>query len=125
MTCRTRSNASRRRQTRGPARRTTRSKCDLNTINNGGSVEIVIVVTVNNDQAGNTITNVASVVGSHRSEFGRTTTDSAMTDITPEAGLSITKSADPNPVSAGDDVTYTLTVQNEGPNDRHERGGRR
>jgi uncharacterized repeat protein (TIGR01451 family) len=35
------------------------------------------------------------------------------------ADLSIVKSADPNPVNAGDYLTYTLTITNAGPEDAH------
>ena len=44
-------------------------------------------------------------------------TASATKDWTaPSADLSLSKSASPNPVNAGTDITYTLTVHNTGPN---------
>ena len=43
--------------------------------------------------------------------------DEFTTPIAQSADLSITKAADPDPVEAGEDVTFTLTVTNNGPSD--------
>jgi hypothetical protein len=40
---------------------------------------------------------------------------SSHTDVSAAADLSITQSDDPDPVPAGGDVTYTLTVSNADP----------
>jgi uncharacterized repeat protein (TIGR01451 family) len=41
--------------------------------------------------------------------------DTVVTDVTASADLSITKTDSPDPVLAGDDLTYTITVTNGGP----------
>ncbi|MGW9629103.1 DUF7507 domain-containing protein [Agromyces sp. NPDC055520] len=41
--------------------------------------------------------------------------DTVVTDVTASADLSIVKTDSPDPVLAGDDLTYTLTVTNSGP----------
>ena len=41
--------------------------------------------------------------------------DTIVTDVTGSADLSITKSDSPDPVLAGDELTYTIDVTNSGP----------
>src|SRR6185295_13343758 len=40
---------------------------------------------------------------------------SAQTQVNPSANLSLTKTDSPDPVAAGQQLTYTLTAQNAGP----------
>ncbi|GAA5107345.1 hypothetical protein GCM10023339_05250 [Alloalcanivorax gelatiniphagus] len=67
--------------------------------------------------AGTTVTNSASLA--YRAEtIGRDysyTTADVSTPVADEADVSITKTASPEPVTAGDQVTYALTVRNNGP----------
>ena len=55
----------------------------------------------------------------------RTTRASADTTVNPAADLSLTKSDSPDPVLAGQLLTYTLTAHNAGPSDRDRRAGHR
>ena len=47
-------------------------------------------------------------------------TDSGTATITSQAVLAVTKSSHPNPVVAGTELTYTLTIRNAGPSDSHD-----
>ena len=91
--------------------------CDLGLLSGGGVATITILVTVNADQAGNQITNEASVNNcSECFENTNNNDDAATVGVRPEADLAITKTAAPDPVEAGADLTYTLNVANNGPN---------
>jgi uncharacterized repeat protein (TIGR01451 family) len=50
-------------------------------------------------------------------ETGLTTPGSATLTVIPHLGLSVTKTASPNPYVPGDPLTYTVTVANSGPSD--------
>ncbi len=62
---------------------------------------------------GGTDTVSASYVDSHSTT--QTSGNSLITWIVRDADLSITKTAAPEPAHAGDNITYTLTVTNNGP----------
>ena len=77
---------------------------------------LIIVVNVSVSTAdGTTLTNTATVSGNETDPDD--TNDSAVVDtaVLAEADLSITKLADPNPVVAGEQLVYTVTVTNGGP----------
>lgn len=88
--------------------------CDLGTIANGGSATVTIKVT---PQAGAvpSITNTASVTGAITDSNAANDSDSEDTTVTPVADLSVTKDDNPDPVNATQNVTYTVTVTNNGP----------
>lgn len=88
--------------------------CNLGTIANGGSVTVTIKVT---PQAGAvpSITNTASVTGAITDSNAANDSDSEDTTVTPVADLSVAKSDNPDPVTYGQNVTYTVTVTNSGP----------
>jgi uncharacterized repeat protein (TIGR01451 family) len=90
--------------------------CTLGTITAGGSAQYTVTVNVNSDTSG-TITNNVSVSSS--TTLINTGDDSASEDTTvnAEADLAITKSDNPDPVIAGNSLTYTIDVQNNGPSD--------
>jgi len=88
--------------------------CTLGTLASQADATVTIKVT---PQAQGTITNTASVVGSTVDPDTADNSASAATTIDPAADLSLTKSDSPDPVAAGEVLTYTLDVQNAGPQD--------
>ena len=86
--------------------------CSLGTVANGGSASVQIKVT---PQSPGSITNNASVSSSVADPTPANNSASATTTVDPVADLSITKSDSPDPVSSGQQLTYTLGVSNSGP----------
>ncbi len=88
--------------------------CNLGNISNGGNVIVTIIV---NTTTVETITNNASVTSSTSDSNITNNSTSEQTTVKPlEADLSITKSETLDPVTVGDNITYTVTVNNNGPN---------
>jgi uncharacterized repeat protein (TIGR01451 family) len=88
--------------------------CALGSLANGSSATVTLVVTPT--QTGS-ISNTASVAAN---EFDPNTNNNSATQVTtvnaaPSADLSITKSDSPDPVTVGSNLTYTITVKNNGP----------
>jgi len=90
--------------------------CDLGTIANGSNATITIEVTPT--QAG-IISNTAVVAGDQPDPDPSDNSDTETTTVEgtgePSANLSITKSGSPNPVIVNQQLTYTVTVTNIGP----------
>ena len=86
--------------------------CALGTLANGGSATVDIMVT---PQEGGTITNQASVSSDLRDPTAPNNSASAETTVNPAADLELTKTDSPDPVLAGELLTYTLAVHNAGP----------
>ncbi len=91
--------------------------CDLGTIADGATVEITVVATIANDQAGRSIDNEACVAADEADPDGTDDCSTETVDVEPESDLEVSKSAEQGPFFAGDEVTYTVTVTNNGPND--------
>ena len=89
--------------------------CDLGDLAYQAVVTITIVVDVNTDQAGNTLTNVAVVNADQPDPTPGDAQDEASTDVLGLADIYILKSASPEPVIAGDELVYTLLIGNRGP----------
>ncbi len=86
--------------------------CPLGTIASGQGATVEIKV---RPQSEGSITNNASVSSDVFDPATSDNSTSAATTVSPAADLSLTKSDAPDPVPAGDLLTYTLTVDNDGP----------
>jgi uncharacterized repeat protein (TIGR01451 family) len=87
-----------------------------------GGTSIVITYTVTIIAAGSTTLDalIYDFSGSsyhYNSDYGTPVASVDVTAVEPTADLSVTQTDDPDPVAAGDDVTYSLTVDNGGPSD--------
>ncbi len=93
--------------------------CTLGTLGVGDLVTIEIVATVNASFFidGNTspISNVATVTSDTADPDPGNDTATAETTVDNEADVAVTKVDDPDPVVVGSDLTYTVTVTNNGP----------
>jgi uncharacterized repeat protein (TIGR01451 family) len=88
------------------------------TLPNGAGASFVIVVHANSsDTPGSTITNTAKVGSSTFDPNSGNNSSTVMTTVTAaQADLSVTKSG-PMTVTAGTNLTYTITVKDNGPSD--------
>jgi uncharacterized repeat protein (TIGR01451 family) len=86
--------------------------CDLGAAASGASPSVAIVVHA--DSPGSP-SNDLSVATTTTESDSTNNTDSETTTIDPLADLSITQTDSPDPVTVGDSITYTLTVDNNGP----------
>ena len=96
--------------------------CVLGAIATGGDATVSIVVATPDVTDNTTVTNVATVSGDQADPVAAN--DSASVDVIvlpagpAQADLALSKTAAPNPVfSGGPELTYTLTVQNNGTSD--------
>ncbi|HEY4396984.1 MAG TPA: DUF11 domain-containing protein, partial [Acidimicrobiia bacterium] len=96
-------------------------KCDVGTMANGVSGSITLVVNVEAPPPGGTVTNSATAGSASTDPDPGNNTGSATTTVQvappPSADLSVTKTDSPDPVTPGSDITYTITVTNNGPAD--------
>ena len=67
-----------------------------------------------------TVTNTAHVQANETDPNGGNDTDSESTDVVARADLRLDKTDSPDPVVAGDTLTYTLTAINDGPSDARQ-----
>jgi uncharacterized repeat protein (TIGR01451 family) len=89
--------------------------CIIRSLANGEQVTETIIVTTNRT---GTITNTATVISNDNDPNPDNNTDDEESGPTPTdfmADLSITKTGSPNPAMVGNNLTYTLTVANDGP----------
>ena len=88
--------------------------CNLNNMNNGANVQFTIVVMP--ITAGN-ITNYVTASANQNDLNSTNNTDIESTVVSPLTGsnLSLVKSDSTDPVEIGDNITYTLQVTNNGP----------
>jgi uncharacterized repeat protein (TIGR01451 family) len=88
--------------------------CALGSLANGASATVTLVVTPT--QTGG-ISNTASVAANEFDPNLNNNSDTQVTTVNaaPSADLSITKSDSPDPATVGINLTYTITVKNNGP----------
>ena len=90
--------------------------CAIGSLASGDSEVVSFVVTVDPDQTA-PISNTASVAANETDSTSTNDEATATTTVGTESGLSITKGGSPDPVTAGESLTYTLEVSNAGPSD--------
>ena len=88
--------------------------CDLGTLAGDDDATVTIHVTPTLPDVGS-ISNTATVSSTTSDPGPANDTSTADTTVEPRADLSITKTDSADPVTAGNDVTYTITVENDGP----------
>ena len=91
--------------------------CLLGSIAASATVDVVVVVTPGASVGNTTITNNASVVGDEFDPDASDNSTSEDTDVDPRTDLELTKVATPDPVLAGEQLTFTIIVDNNGPSD--------
>ena len=87
---------------------------NLGNLADGATATTTIIVTVDAATTGS-IVNTATVTGNQTDPNLTNNTSTVTTPINAEADLAILKSGSPNPVDAGNTLTYTLTATNNGP----------
>ncbi len=93
---------------------TTTITCNLGAINNGANATVTIVVQPTG--AALSLTNTVAVSATEFDPTPANNSDTEATTVNPAADLAVTKSDNPDPVNVGDNLTYTITVTNNGPN---------
>ena len=92
--------------------------CDIGNVPVGGSGQVTIDVTVSDTATpGTTVTNNVAINAITFDPNNSNNTASAVTTIQDEADLSVSKSDSPDPVTAGEQLTYTITYDNLGLSD--------
>jgi len=91
---------------------TTIVTCSFATLAVNASASAIITVT---PAGSGTLTNTASASANEFDPIAANNTASASVTVIPNADLAVTKTASPSPVGVGGNLTYTLTVTNNGP----------
>ena len=89
--------------------------CSLGIFPGGASATIDIVVKVSPSAPNGTISNTATVSAVTADPSSANNSATATTSVVSGADLSLTKTGSPDPVHTGQNLTYTLTVRNNGP----------
>ncbi len=87
--------------------------CNIGNLANGAGAQVTITVTA--PAEGGTITNSATVTGDQGDPNAENNTSEAGTEVIAKADLEVGKTDAPDPVGAGEPLTYTVTVTNNGP----------
>jgi uncharacterized repeat protein (TIGR01451 family) len=91
-------------------------RCDLGGLALGDTVTIVVAAAIAADVTGQ-ITNVATSSSDTTDPDLDNNSAETTDELTPSAELSVVKTVAPAPFVPGEDLTYTITVANEGPSD--------
>ncbi len=98
----------------GTCSNTSPVQCNLGTIEGQASATVTIVADVT-AQTPSSIVNSASVSSPEDAILDNNDSPEVVTTVVPVANLMVTMTAVPDPVTAGDLLTYTLVVKNRGP----------
>lgn len=92
--------------------------CNLATLPFGSSVQVLLTVKVKSSVAsGTSISNTATVGTQTTDPTSSNNTATTTTAVQTSATLAVVKTDSPDPVVAGTNLTYTITVTNNGPSD--------
>ena len=89
---------------------------NLGTLASGASTSVTVTVAVAASRTA-ALSNTASVTSSVADSNAANNSDTEATAVQTSADLSLTKTDSPDPVGVGEDLTYTLTLTNDGPSD--------
>ena len=90
--------------------------CDLGTVEAGAAHDVTVTIVATAGHAAvPSVTNMATVSAGTADPSAANNEASVDTIVDPAADLQLSKTGSPDPVTVGDDVTYTLTVHNAGP----------
>jgi uncharacterized repeat protein (TIGR01451 family) len=92
--------------------------CNATTFSAGTNASAILVVKVNSNTPNGTNITTTSTLSSGTSDPNTTNnTASTVTNVVTESDLAITNSDSPDPVIAGNNITYTQVITNNGPSD--------
>ncbi len=89
--------------------------CLLGDLTSGSSATVAVTALMNADVTAATLANSVTIQSTTPHSSDPTAT--ATTPVVPKADLHITKRGAPDPVVAGENVTWTIDVRNDGPSD--------
>ncbi len=89
--------------------------CSIASFSAGSSAFTLVVAVAPSVAAGTVITNSATISSATSDPNSGNETGTATTTVAASADLSVTKVDTPDPVNAGSNITYTITVNNAGP----------
>ncbi len=91
--------------------------CDLGTLTVGQRVSIDVTAATPSKGGADGVRNTATVTSDAKDTVPENNEATATLSTTPQANIVMSKSVSPTTIVAGQPVTYTLTVRNDGPSD--------
>ena len=89
--------------------------CSLGDMASGATQTITLTVKLGLDFAGHSVSNTGTISSGTYDPVPGNNTSTVAVPVNPEADMSITKTASPGLVHAGNQITYTLVATNNGP----------